>query len=451
MNRIVFDIPLLIIGFGLLGWARFFRTERDFQILCQFVATFNAQVSAGISWSLGRTVPIFSSTSFWRVKTPELSVFLPFFVYVFVSSPLASFFWNIPSDTAFFYGEGRVILQLTNFLFLFLSTRALTGILRDVEAVYLLWKMLKVAVIIHGLASFYQWIALEIGLPLIGISRSHGLTLGGEVGDIARFVSQSGREIIRPGGLAGEPKTVAVIFGIVFLASTLLGFSLDRNKRDKYLSVATVILSAFGFVVASSTSAFFGEIATVVFFYLTGIYRYRKNLFYSLVFLIVTILIILAIFLSIDNSGLDDLKDIFFQRTFNRLMDEEMDPPVEAALVAMRENPLILVLGVGAGGSSFLVMEFLNESFKYAYAPNIGFILLLVEHGLVGVGLFLGVFFFQVMKVVKRLRKKESNEIILLFSVGVSTMILCMCGSGIPLGYPLAVACIIAATQLKVH
>lgn len=450
MNIIVFDIPLLILGLGLLIWARFFLTERDFQILCQFVATFNAQVSAGIAWSLGRVVPIISSTSFWRVKTPELSVFLPFLVYVFVSSPLASFFWNIPSDTAFFYGEGRVILQLTNFLFLFLSTRALTGILRDAEAVYLLWSMSKIVAIIHGVASIYQWIALEIGLPLIGISRSHDLTLGGEVGDIAMFLDQFGREIIRPGGLAGEPKTVAVIFGMVFLTSTLLGFSLDRNKRDKYLSVAVVILSAFGFVVASSTSAFLGEIATVIFFYLTGMYRYRKNLFYSLVFFIAAILIILAIFLSIDNSGLDELKDIFFQRTFNRL-DEKMDLPVEAALVAMRENPLILVLGVGAGGSSFLVMEFLKESFKYAYAPNIGFILLFVEHGLVGVGLFLGVFFFQVMKVVKRLRKKESNEIKLLLSVGVSTMILSLCGSGIPMGYPLAVACIIAATQFKVN
>lgn len=37
-------------------------------------------------------------------------------------------------------------------------------------------------------------------------------------------------------------------------------------------------------------------------------------------------------------------------------------------------------------------MEYWNITYQYSYAPNIGFIRLMVEHGLIGAMLFLGVY-----------------------------------------------------------
>ena len=136
-----------------------------------------------------------------------------------------------------------------------------------------------------------------------------------------------------------------------------------------------------------------------------------------------------------------------FQRTAGRFDGGEMDPPVEASINEIINNPMTALFGVGQGGSSFVAMKFIGEAFDYALAPNITFVLLLVEAGMVGTMLFLGVFGMQVVRVGTSVIVKDDSEIRTLFVIGLSAMLLNLAGSGIPLGIPLAVACMAVAAH----
>src|SRR5215467_8259501 len=107
MDVLTLDAPLLIIGLPLLIWLRLTKPNHVFQIWCQFIATFWAQYSWIVSWSLGKLVPILSATSPGKNRTPLLHLFVPFVVYTIVASMLASLFWAIPADVSVMYGEYR--------------------------------------------------------------------------------------------------------------------------------------------------------------------------------------------------------------------------------------------------------------------------------------------------------------------------------------------------------
>lgn len=448
MNVITFDIPLLVAGLLLLVWAKVFRSEQYFQILCQFVATFAAQYSLGVSWSLGRLVPILSAVSLSAKRSVGLKAYLPFVSYVFLSSLIGSLFWSIPPSVHFWYGDGRVFLQLFNFAVLAGSCIALASAISQKGGPRLLVTFLQIAAVIHGLASVYQLLAANLGLPLIGISRSHGLTVDDTAGDVALFMSQSGAAMFRPGGLMGEPKSVAVLFGMVLLHGIFVRSDGERSRAERALRVVSIALSAIGFLAAFSTSAFFGfGCAFALCLVYVGSRHDRTKTIIRIVLVAATALA--GWYAFYDGSG-DGLRDVLFQRSIERL-DAEMDPPVEASVNKMIESPLVAIFGVGLGGSSFIVMEFLGEAFDYAYAPNVGFILLLVEAGFVGTALFLGVFALQVLRVGLSSLVKYDNEVRSLFVIAVSMMLLCLAGSGIPLGFPLAVACLaVAAHKVRV-
>ncbi len=450
MNIIDIDIPLLVSCFLVAVWAKIFRSQQFFQLLCQFLATFTAQYSLVVSWSLARLIPIFAATDISRSRSEGLSEYLPFVLYSIFASLIFSQFWYIPSSVKFWYGDGRVFVQVFNFSVLVAVTVTLTSALLEKGGLKLLLFFLQLAAIVHGFASFYQVVAGNFGLPLIGISRSHGENAN-EFGDVAAFISSRGNEILRPGGLMGEPKSAAVLFGIVLMHHIFFRIEYKLTTKQRLFHQLSLALSLFGFISAFSTSGFIGfAVAFFVIVFSTASSAERLKI----ILRVLSFSVLLALGWSYLNGANEDgLFDILADRSLGRFTEgQALDIPVEASLDKLMTSPLIAIFGVGMGGSSFVVMEYIGESFDYAFAPNIIFVLFLIESGLIGTLFFLGVFTRHFARVRQSLLFKFDSEIKALFVVAVSAMIIGLSGSGIALGMPLAVACMaVAAYKVRMH
>lgn len=439
MNIINLDLILLVIGLPFVLWTWMFRPRRFASQISLFSSTVQAQYSWMVSWSLAKFCIFLLALDGIRQRPIGLAPFLPYVGYVLLSSLVASIFWSIPSGVSFFYGEARIFVSLFNFMLLVLSTMSLAAAFSGSQGGRTLWYGLRWLAVVQGVFFLYQYVAMALGLPLIGISRAFNLTLDDRVADVAAFVSGSGFEILRPGGLAGEPKTVAGIFGIVLFATLYVGHRLDSNRHERFFTICAALLSFFCFFAALSTSAFLGLGAAFVgatlilkgkYFYLIG---------KRLLLLIVPSLLVILIFFS-----MSDFSSLLFERTTDRLKDA-MDPPVEASLHAMMNSVPIALFGTGEGGSSFVIMKYLNSPFEYAFVPNIGFIQLAVENGLIGLLLFFVAYALLAKRALLMLRSDPSGIRLLFFTTSISAMFLSMAGSGISLGIPLSIASMYAA------
>ncbi len=443
MNIINLDLILLVIGLPFVLWTWMFWPRRFASQISLFLSTVQAQYSWMVSWSLAKFCIFLLALDGTRQRPIGLAPFLPYVGYVLLSSLVASVFWNIPGGVSFFYGEARIFVSLFNFTLLVLSTMSLAAAFTGLQGGRSLWYGLRWLAVVHGVFFIYQYVAMALGLPLIGISRAFNLTLDDRAADVAAFVSGSGMEILRPGGLAGEPKTVAVIFGMVLFATLYVGHRLDSKRHERLFTICAALLSFFCFFAALSTSAFFGLGAALVGVTLILKGKYFYQIGKRLLLLIVPASLVLLTFLP-----MSDFSALLSERTTERLSDA-LDPPVEASLHAMMNSVPIALLGTGEGGSSFIIMKYLNSSFEYAYAPNIGFIRLAVENGLIGILLFFGAYALLAKRTLAMLRSDSSGIRLLFFTTSISAMFLNMAGSGISLGLPLSIASMYAAQARK--
>lgn len=439
MNVVSLDLALLGLGIPFLLWVWRFRPRPLAGQLSLFSSTVQAQYSWLVSWSLAKFCIFVLAIDGLRRRPAALAPFIPYVVYVVVGSLAASLFWNIPDGVDWFYGDGRLLVSLFNFSLMALSTMSLAAAFTAPGGGITFWRGLRWLAVVHGLVFLYQYLAMVLGWPLIGISRPHGLTAEEGVADIAMFVSDSGVEILRPGGLAGEPKAVATIFGIILFAILHLGRQLDRTRKERALTICAAILSFFCFFAAFSTSAYFGMGAAFVVAATALRGRHFDKIVRRLLLLAVPAVVVLFAY-----SSANDVLSIASERTVDRLSSPQ-DPPVEASLRAMENSIPVALFGTGQGGSSFLVMSYLNSSFEYAYAPNIGFVLLAVESGIIGLLLFFGGYAILGRRALSILRADASGIRLLFFTASISAMILCLSGSGIPLGMPLSIAAMYAA------
>lgn len=439
MNIINLDLILLVIGLPFVLWTWMFRPRRFASQISLFSSTVQAQYSWLVSWSLAKFCIFLLALDGTRQRPIGLAPFLPYVGYVVLSSGIASFFWDVPPGVSFFYGEARIFVSLVNFTLLVLSTMSLAVAFAGSRGGMTLWYGLRWLSIVHGVFFIYQYVAMALGLPLIGISRAFNLTLDDRVADVAAFVSGSGLEILRPGGLAGEPKTVAVIFGIALFTTLHLGHQLDSKRHEKNLTLCAALFSFFCFFAAFSTSAFFGLGAAFVG---TTLVLKKKYLFKTGKKLLLSILLASLVLLSY--FSVDDFLSLLSERTTGRLGDA-LDLPVEASLHAMLNSVPIALFGTGEGGSSFIIMKYLKIPFEFAYAPNIGFIRLAVENGLIGLILFFLAYARLTKRALLMLRSDQSGIRLLFFTTSISAMSLCMSGSGIPLGLPLSIATMYAS------
>lgn len=442
MQVIELDIPLLLVGLISLLWIRVRRPFYEFQVACQFFGTFWAQYSFVVSWSLGKLIPYISSSSVFNKRIPFGLNFFPFVFYVVFYSVISSFFWKIPVGVEFAYGEGRVWIQLSSFIFLVLTTRGFAAAMSDERAVALMWKAIVVLGLLHGGAFFYQYGATVLGLPFIGISRAHGLNFESGVGDVAAFSVDGGIEILRPGGLAGEPKTVAIVFGLILISLLTSGSPPNVLRRWALASKLSVALSAIGFVGAFSTSGYIGFVVSLVVLVFLKVIKGKialRSLLLIAMVLAVGELVLLYL-------ALPSLVDLIALRTFDRVgQGSEMDPPVEAAVSIMASDFSVLMLGTGVGGGSFRIMEYMGKVFEYSLSPNIGVVAFVFEFGVLGLLLFLGPFFVLAVRIAMMIRSGGRWSAKFLISLGVPAMVFMMTGSGIALGYPLAVGALLGA------
>lgn len=441
MNVINLDFIFLVLGLPFVLWTWMFWPRRLASQILLFASTVQAQYSWMVSWSLSKFCIFLLALDGIRKRPIGLAPFLPYVFYVPLSSLVASLFWDIPDGVSFFYGEARIFVSLFNFMLLVLSAMSLAAAFTGSQGGRTFWYGLRWLAVVHGVFFLYQYVAMVLGLPLIGISRAFNLTLDGRAADVAAFVSGSGFEILRPGGLAGEPKTVAVIFGMILFATLYVGHRLDSNRLERIFTICVAFLSFFCFFAALSTSAFFGLGAAFIGATLILKGKYLFQIGKRLLFLIVSgMLVILILF------PMGDFSSLLFERTTDRLNDA-MDPPVEASLNAMMNSVSIAFFGTGEGGSSFVIMKYLNSPFEYALSPNIGLIRLAVENGFIGLILFLVPYALLVKKAMLMLRFDQSGLRLLFFTTSISAMFLCMAGSGISLGLPLSIASMYAAQE----
>ncbi len=438
------DIPLLVAGLSYLVWLRVRRRNDEFQAGCQLVGTFWAQYPFVVSWSLAKLVPMLSATYAGRNRIKELSWFLPFVVYALAGTLFASSFWEIPEGVSWAYGEARVWVQLANLVAIVLATRALANALLSDRAPRLLWDALTVAVLVHGGFTIYQFMAWYFGWPLVGISRAHGDTLIQGMADIAVFETGFGLEMVRPSGLAGEPKTAAVLYGMYLLTHMFAGYPGGIGRVRKWMGLTAVALAFIGYLLAFSTSVFLGSVAA----FLLLLMLFRRNVRpQRFIYVIALFVGIVLIWQHVNPGGMDNLIDLLQQRTVGRLQGD-MDPPVEASMEALRTNTSVLLFGTGAGGSSFLVMKYFGFIYDYAFAPSIGFVLILVEHGIVGTLLLMvpvGVIFLRFLSAPEETEDKWRYDY--LRGMGISTFCIILSGSGIALGPALAIGCLTAGTR----
>jgi hypothetical protein len=445
LNTIFLDVPVAIIIVILLIIAAYYG-KNIFVLSSHAISTFAAQFPLGVNLSVAKVLPFFLISAGLQRGVSGLKPYIPFLMYALLTTLLCSMLWNIPPETSFFYGKGRVYVQIFNLFMLALVTRGTAIALRTKYTVKSLWYFMTIAIVIHGISSLYQMIASNMGLPLIGISRPFNQDIE-YYDNIAAFVTGYNTVIIRPGGLVGEPKAAAICYGIFILSYIFGGNKIHIKWLSINITTLGLILSIHGFIAAFSTSAIIALIpAIVINILLIGNKQHLKAINYTLIALIMGLT--LWIYLT-DINNFSDLADIFYDRSAARFTDAELDAPLAASIEAIIENPLIAIFGYGMGGSSFLTMEYLHTTFEYSYAPNVGIILFLIEYGIVGTILFFAPLIFALIQAARNIRKTKNLEISLLISISVSTCLFSLTGSGLPFGYPLIVATAISALHLS--
>lgn len=440
MNVISLDLFLLVAGLTVTIYFRFFKENYKFQAVCQLIGTFWAQYSYGVSFSLGRIVPFISGTRLRGDRGDVLRSFVPFVVYSVITTLIFSFFWKIPSGIQTFYGELRVLIQLAVFTSIVLNTLGLGKTITLPNAPLYLRNILSLAAAIHGLASVYQLVATEVGLPVIGISRAH-------LQDLDVGIFESGESLVyRVGGLAGEPKTVAVIFGIHLLCMIFVPAPESWTRHRLLLEYATGLLSASCFVLSYSTSAYVAIIVAILI--LTWRFRNEAGLrFLKIAVFSLAVVLIVLIFLG-NMGNFSDVLGYMRLRTVDRFFSGEVDPPVAASIELLQDDSRTLFLGTGMGGSSFSIMRYMGAPWDLSYAANIGIILLLVESGVIGTLLLL----WPCWKLYRIKLPVNGHQHYwdcrFLLCIGVATLIFQLLGSGIYLGYPLAIGCMAGSYEL---
>ncbi len=438
MGVISIDVPLLVLGLGTLLFGRFFLPRYTFQILCQLVGTIQAQYSWVLAWSLGRLTPLLAASRVPPRASRAFIYFLPFVAYGLVITILLAPTWKIPGQLEAAYGKYRYLIQLANFATMAAAAAAFAEALEHPRAPYLLFDGLSVLAVLHGGASVYQMVASFSGLPIIGISRA----FQDDANMTAAAFDHEGVSLLRPGGLAGEPKTAAVFFALYLLVRLYAQLPRPHSSRRAAVEAAALWLSIAGLLLTWSTSGFVGLLlAGAVLAFRFGLRRsvINRSLLLICVGLSSWSLVSSAL-------GLRSLSEVLEARTTQRLREQDrtsMDPPVAVSLELIRRDPMVALFGTGLGGSSFLIMEELGPHVP-SYAANIGWVLTATELGFVGTLLLL--LPMGLLGVLPAPRSPTDHAAWRFYCcAGIGTLLLHMTGSGLPMGLSLSIGAMSAA------
>lgn len=253
-----------------------------------------------------------------------------------------------------------------------------------------------ISLIILCLIGIFQFIVFVLtGVDILPL----GIFMGAEEVRTG-LVSMGGLQYIRPGALAGEPKSLGLGACALLLLLITMGSQIFSSSTVRYFASGVALLAM---ILTQSTSAFVSlclglavylglrsmgrplRVAELVFWYSAGA------------------VLILAVFIArvsaIDTTGLsaqdieapDSVVSLLQSRTLDRLEVEDFDMII---LKSMINDPLSIVTGKGLGLAHLSTDEYIPEIWKYYMQdriifPKTGLTFYLASGGIISVSLFI--------------------------------------------------------------
>ena len=318
---------------------------------------------------------IFSNRGILR-RSSLLDKLYVYCLYLILSTLFLSAFWpeyntfnqGIMYSTSF---RGVVQIFLLSIQVIMISVLVQFSARTDVHTVLVQYSWIILLISVYGI---YTYIAQLNGLPFSGINRQ-GL---GESGTAISF-GFGDKRIFRAYSLTGEPKQLAVdaIIGLVLWYKFYFKLHKRRSYFFQVLIYGTFLLTLY---LTYSTAGFI--IAIIVIGILALLTRVNTNKLLRQFFAALTVV---TIMFSFNSQVFSSIIGLLEYRVTDRIEEESIAGYAEAAaLKVISKNPLILITGVGLGGSSFYIRGENKEQYEgYTAAPR-GLIGLMLDQGLIG-------------------------------------------------------------------
>ena len=418
MTGISISVPLLVAGLALCFWFLLFDKTK-FTAAAIFIALTAGFAVFGISLRLDKLVPILIIMSQLRFKAKQshINLFL-FLSYALLNGMMQYSFWVVPSNLNHFYGEFRWLVQFLQYLISILLSIVITFRFSNELGRFKITKFLVIFTFISVIAVSYQYLALLLGLPQIGLTRTTG-----EI-QVASFSSQ-GQRFFRPGGIIGEPKALAATMQL-FLIPWLfgcLGYTGFKKTTINYLGYISLLI----FVLTFSTTGYVTFIVTVCTIGLiSGKIKIRRKSFTRLLVFICAFVLGVLIF-----GKASIVIDLFSARFTERILGftQQVEDLDQLALIIWSASWNSILFGFGPGGVSFPMIEILMPGFDYALAPNLGIITILCDFGLIGALLLMSPLINPFLRIKAEWHRLSPNNRAVRM-LGITFFLLWLVGSG---------------------
>jgi hypothetical protein len=239
----------------------------------------------------------------------------------------------------------------------------------------LLMRTTCISITILCLTGIVQFLVfVSVGVDILPI----GMFSGGD--DLrSGLVSVGGIQYIRPGALAGEPKSLGLCACVLVILLFSMGRYIFAAKAFRYFALGTAVLTM---VLTQSTSAFVSLcIGISVYIVLYGLGRALRGteLFFLYAISGVVILLVFVIRVSsIDSVGLSSrylesptsISSLLERRTIDRLQVEDFDVVI---LKYMIENPISFITGKGLGLAHIGTDGYIPQVWRYYMEDKIIF------------------------------------------------------------------------------
>jgi O-antigen ligase len=318
-------------------------------------------------------------------EAPRFSapVFMLFAAYPVVTTLVGGWIWPVEAmvGKSAAYGSLRGLVQVFNWL-VAMGVGWQAGLaLAEPGGFEKVRRAIIVLGVAHCLYALYQVFAFWTGLPVTGIRRaSDAMGITETASGLAVFRLGAVR-IYRATSLVGEPKTLGQL-SFLWIGALLTLYLQGRATLRTHLAL---LLSMCVLLLTFSTSAWLGLpfCAILALYASTGERRSRLHL----AFIVGTILAALLIYAHVIGWWPRELSlaDIVQARLVKRMEAPMRDMPVAESWRILRQRPLLAVTGAGLGGISFYIAAELGGRQQLVLAPNVGFVGMLCNFGVIGV------------------------------------------------------------------
>lgn len=379
------------------------------------------------------------------------------YIYMCGLTMIGMIFWPYEAMTSLtpLHGYLRGLIQIINWGIIVGVAWQIALVSSTPEGFAKLARIVILAGVAISLYGIYQYVANKIGLPVVGIRRPSQFGLGVVEGEGSAAYVLGGERIFRVGSLVGEPKGLGA--AIVFWLSLYWAYAIMSRGRD-YLHKGIALLFIVVLWLTASTSAWIGVLvgATVIaWVHLNHKIRLKRIIG-------ITDIVVISIgvsLLAIANAPalfnlLTSVTEVWQERMVTRLNDPLTDLAVDTAIKILSENSLMVLFGTGIGGMSFYIAEYIGGIQQLILFPNIGFIGIISDIGILGLGLLIVTHFGGIREVLSNVKHRVKTDInqakysVVVATVGLIVLLQCM-SFGMNWLYSVAFGFLIAAELHK--